>query len=288
MNMAFVDDHPRSASLKGKNVVIKFGGSSIDPEGLERFGADIALLVSLGIRPIVVHGGGPEISEEMNRRGLPVKKVMGLRITDDGTLEVAKGVLARINDQLVRAIQAKGVSSMGMSGAECSTIVCRKMPPMVGKDGEGKDISADLGWVGDIVKVDPKAISTMVGKNIVPVIYPICSDESGQFMNVNADTAAARVAMAVKAEELVLVTDVPGLMKVFGDPSTVISQIRTEEFEGLVRDGVVKEGMIPKLEACVMAVRDGVRAAHMIDGKDRDAIKAQLLTNTNRGTKIIR
>ncbi|MFA5313534.1 MAG: hypothetical protein WC375_09510, partial [Methanomassiliicoccales archaeon] len=139
MNMAYVDDYPRAPSLKGKNVVIKFGGSSIDPEGLERFGADIALLVSLGIRPIIVHGGGPEISEEMKRRGLPVKKVMGLRVTDDGTLEVAKGVLARINDQLVRAIQAKGVSSMGMSGAECNTIVCRKMPPVVGKDGEGKD-----------------------------------------------------------------------------------------------------------------------------------------------------
>jgi len=288
MNLSSSDGYPRASSLKGKTVVIKFGGSSIDPQGLKRFASDIALLSKLGIRPVIVHGGGPEISEEMKRRGLPVKKVMGLRITDDSTLEVAKGVLTRINDQIVRALQDAGLSSMGMSGAECSTIVCRKMPPIVGKDKDGKETTADLGWVGDIVDVDPKAILLLTSKGTVPVICPICSDAAGQFMNVNADTAAARVAMAVKAEEFVLVTDVPGLMKVFGDPSTVIKEVRTSDFEGLVRDGTVKDGMIPKLEACVTAVKDGVKAADMIDGKDPDAIIGQLLTNKNHGTRITR
>lgn len=274
--------------LKGKNIVIKFGGSSIDPAGLERFSEDVSLLVKLGIRPIIVHGGGPEISEEMKRRGLPVKKVMGLRITDDSTLEVAKGVLSRINDQIVRALQGKGISSMGMAGTECNTIICKRMDPMIGHDEAGKEIKVDLGLVGEIVEVDPKAINLMTIKGIVPVIYPICADNNGQFMNVNADTTAARVAMAIEAHDLILVTDVPGLMKVFGDLSSVIPEIRASQFEDLVNDGVVKDGMIPKLEACVVAINGGVGAAHMIDGRDRDAIIDQLLTSKNHGTRIIK
>ncbi len=280
-------NYARAEGLQGRQVVIKFGGSSIDEASLKRFAADISKFVQLGIRPIIVHGGGPEITEEMKRRGLPVRKVLGLRITDDATLEVAKGVLGRINDQIVRALQAGGIKAIGLAGTECNTIICEKMAPVKGRDEKGAAIEADLGWVGEPVKMDPKLMLNLTGRGFVPVMYTICADAHGNLMNVNADTAAAHVAVGVKAADLLLVTDVPGLMRVFGDPSTIIPEIRTGQFEGLVKDGVVKDGMIPKLEACVMAVKHGVGAAHMVDGKDPDAIIGQLLVGKNHGTRII-
>lgn len=282
-----LSNYPSAGALKGKQVVIKFGGSSMDEASLRRFAADIGTLVRLGVRPVVVHGGGPEITEEMKRRGLPVRKVMGLRITDDATLEVAKGVLGRINDQLVRALQAAGIGAIGLAGSECNTVLVRKMAPVKGKDDKGQPIEADLGWVGEPENVEPKLLLNLAGRGFVPVMYTICADADGNLMNVNADTAAAHVAMGVKAADLLLVTDVPGLMRVFGDLSTIIPEVRAGDFPKLVSDGVVKDGMIPKLEACVMAVRGGVGAAHMVDGKDPDAIIGQLLSGKNHGTKIV-
>ncbi|OPY31037.1 MAG: Acetylglutamate/acetylaminoadipate kinase [Methanomassiliicoccales archaeon PtaU1.Bin124] len=279
--------YPCAGSLHGRQVVIKFGGSSIDEDSLKRFASDINEFVKLGVRPVIVHGGGPEITEEMKRRGLPVRKVLGLRITDDATLEVAKGVLTRINDQIVRALQSAGIRSIGMAGTECNTVICHKMAPVKGKDEKGSPIEADLGWVGEPEKVDPRLLLNLTSRGFVPVMFTICADAEGNLMNVNADTAAAHVAVGVKAADLLLVTDVPGLMRVFGDPSTIIPEIRTSEFQSLVNDGVVKDGMIPKLEACVMAVKGGVGAAHMVDGKDADAIVGQLLAGKNHGTRII-
>lgn len=281
------ETYPRAARLKGKNVVIKFGGSSIDDESLACFAKDIALLVSLGIKPVIVHGGGPEITEEMKRRGLPVKKVLGLRITDDSTLEVAKSVLAQINDKMVKALEQAGLKSIGLAGTECNTLLCRRMPPIKGKDQSGQEIEVDLGWVGEPMKVDPKTLNHLTSRGFVPVVYPICGDAEGQLMNVNADTAASYLARSLKAEDFVLVTDVPGLMRVFGDPSTVVAEVHVSDFDHLVQSGVVKDGMIPKLEACIQAVKEGVKAAHMIDGKDREAIIGQLLTGKNYGTRII-
>lgn len=283
----YLSKYPRADMLNGKQVVIKFGGSSIDEASLKRFAADIGTFVALGVRPVIVHGGGPEITEEMKRRGLPVRKVLGLRITDDATLEVAKGVLGRINDQIVRALQSAGIKSIGLAGTECNTVLVRKMAPVKGKDEKGQPIEADLGWVGEPEKVDPRLLLNLTGRGFVPVMYTICADADGNLMNVNADTAAAHVAMGVKAADLLLVTDVPGLMRVFGDLSTIIPEVKADDFAKLVSDGVVKDGMIPKLEACVMAVRGGVGAAHMVDGKDPDAIIGQLLSGKNHGTKIV-
>ncbi|HSV42236.1 MAG TPA: acetylglutamate kinase [Methanomassiliicoccales archaeon] len=288
MNNNDLDPYPKAAGLKGKKVVIKFGGSSIEAtDELDRFCRDVALLVRLGINPVIVHGGGPEITAEMKRRDIPVRKVLGLRITDDNTLEVAKSTLTRINDQIVRSLNRAGLRSIGIAGSECNTLLSKKMAPIAGKDDKGAPIEADLGWVGEVVRTDPKMIDILVSKGFVPVIYPIGADERGQLLNINADTAAAHIAQAVKAEEFVLVTDVPGLMRVFGDPSTVIPEVRIDDFAGLVEAGVVKDGMIPKLEACVMSVRNGVKVAHMVDGKDPEAILGQLLTPRNFGTRII-
>lgn len=274
-------------SMVKKMVVIKFGGSSIDDSSLMRFSQDVSKLIAAGMQVVIVHGGGPEISEEMKRRGLPVRKVFGLRFTDDATLEVAKGVLARINDQMVRALQAAGIRSVGLAGTECNTVLCEKMAPVKGKDDKGAPMEADLGWVGEPRTVDPKLLLNLTSRSFVPVIYTICADAVGNLMNVNADTVAAHVAKAIKATDLVLVTDVPGLMRVFGEPSSVIPVIHTDQFEALVNEGVVKEGMIPKLEACILAVKGGVGTAHMIDGKDQAAIIGQLLRGENHGTRIV-
>ena len=278
-------EYPRAKELRSRIVVIKFGGSSIGgTNDQERFSRDIALLVSLGVKPVIVHGGGPEITDEMKKIGLPVRKVLGLRVTDDNTLMVAKTVLGRINDSLVTSICSAGVKAMGLAGSECGTIMCRKMDPVKGVEN-GNEVMADLGHVGEVVSVDPSTIQWMVGLGFVPVIYSICADNDGHLYNVNADTAAAHVAKAVKAAEFILVTDVPGLMREFGNLDSVIREIRTEEVAKLVADGIVKEGMIPKLEACCLAVTDG-GVANIICGKDPEAIVAQLLIGENRGTRI--
>ena len=278
-------DHPRAQELGGKVVVIKFGGSSIGGANDQgRFGRDIALLVSIGIKPVIVHGGGPEITEEMKKNGLPVRKVLGLRVTDDNTLMVAKSVLGRINDSLVSSIRTAGVKAIGLAGSECGMIECRKMGPVTGVEN-GTEAVADLGHVGEVVSVDPRSIEWLVGLGFVPVIYSICADREGHLYNVNADTAAAHVARAVQAAEFILVTDVPGLMREFGNTDSVIREIRTGEVTQLVADGIVKEGMVPKLEACCIAVSNG-GVANIICGKDPEAIVAQLLLGENRGTRI--
>lgn len=278
-------DYPRAEELRGRTVVIKFGGSSIGGANDQgRFSRDIALLVSIGVRPVIVHGGGPEITEEMKRAGLPVRKVLGLRVTDDNTLMVAKTVLGRINDSLVSSIRSAGVKAMGLAGSECGTIRCRKMDPVAGVEN-GVEVVADLGHVGEVTSVDPRSIEWLVGLGFVPVIYSICADQEGHLYNVNADTAAAHVARAVRAAEFILVTDVPGLMRDLGDLDTVIREIRTEDVGRLVAEGIVKEGMIPKLDACCLAVSGG-GTANIICGKDPEAIVAQLLLGENRGTRI--
>jgi acetylglutamate kinase len=240
--------------------------------------------VSLGVKPVIIHGGGPEITEEMKKNGLPVRKVLGLRVTDDNTLMVAKTVLGRINDLLVSSIRSTGVKAIGLAGSECGTIMCRKMDPVKGVEN-GNEVVADLGHVGEVVSVDPSSIEWLVGLGFVPVIYSICADDVGHLYNVNADTAAAHIAKAVKAAEFILVTDVPGLMREFGNLDSVIREIRTTEVAKLVADGIVREGMIPKLEACCLAVTNG-GAANIICGKDPEAIVAQLLIGENRGTRI--
>ncbi|MGD0818304.1 MAG: acetylglutamate kinase [Methanomassiliicoccales archaeon] len=278
-------DYPRAKELQGKTVVIKFGGSSIGGANDQgRFSRDIALLVSIGIRPVIVHGGGPEITEEMKKNGLQVRKVLGLRVTDDNTLMVAKTVLGRINDSLVSSIRSAGVKAIGLAGSECGTIMCRKMDLVKGVEN-GVEIVADPGHVGEVVSVDPRSIEWLVSLGFVPVIYSICADQEGHLYNVNADTAAAHVAKAMKAAEFILVTDVPGLMREFGNLDSVIREIRTDEVANLVADGIVKEGMIPKLEACCLAVSNG-GTANIICGKDPEAIVAQLLVGENRGTRI--
>lgn len=272
-----------SPGPKGK-VVVKFGGSSIG--GMEQIGAfavQIAELRNRGLTPIVLHGGGPEITEEMKRCGLPVKKVAGLRITDDLTLQIAKSVLSRINDRVVVSLRGAGLMAMGVAGSEGDTLVAKRMEPVQVDGANGKE-HVDLGYVGEVIKVNPRLVNALCDKGFVPVVYSICADESGMLMNVNADTAAAALAAGVGASDMILVTEVPGVLRVFEDLGSTIPEIKESDLAPLVSSGILKDGMIPKVEACFIALRAGVDKAHIICGTTPNSIVDQLFSGRNLGT----
>jgi acetylglutamate kinase len=273
---------PRQAS----KVVVKFGGSSIGGmEQIDAFAKQIFELRERGLTPIVLHGGGPEITDEMKRCGLPVKKVAGLRITDDVTLQIAKSVLSRINDRVVVSLRNAGLKAIGVAGSEADTLVARKMDP-VNVDGPGGKEEVDLGYVGEVIRIDPRLVNSLCDKGFVPVVYSICADDSGMLMNVNADTAAAALAAGIGASDMVLVTEVPGVLRVFEDLGSTISEIREADLAPLTSSGILKDGMIPKVDACFIALRGGVRTAHIICGTTPNSIVDQLFSGRNLGTRL--
>ena len=268
-------------------VVVKFGGSSIGGmEQIDVFARQISELRERGLTPVILHGGGPEITDEMKRCGLPVKKVAGLRITDDVTLQIAKAVLSRINDRVVVSLRNAGLKAIGVAGSEADTLVARKMEPVIIDGAGGKEI-VDLGHVGEVVKVDPRLVNALCDKGFVPVVYSICADDSGMLMNVNADTAAAALAAGIGATDMVLVTDAPGVLRVFEDLSSTIPEIREADLGPLTSSGILKDGMIPKVEACFIALRGGVRTAHIICGTTPNSIVDQLFSGRNLGTRLV-
>jgi len=278
---------PRVRRLKGKRLLIKFGGNSMEAEGdRDRFVREIALLISLGLKLVIVHGGGPSISKEMEARGLNVKKVAGLRITDDAALEVAKEVLCDINERMVSALRIAGLKAIGMPGGEEGIVLCSKLDPVEVLE-EGKSLRVDLGNVGQVKLIDPTKIILLCASGFVPVIYPICRNEHGNEMNVNADTVAAHLAKALGCEEMVMVTDVPGLMRQNGDGSTLISQLSVAQVDELMNEGVITEGMVPKLEACKLAITSGVKRVHVVSGEEPNSILRQVLSGVSCGTTVI-
>lgn len=266
--------------------MVKFGGSSIGGmEQIDAFAKQISELRERGLTPIVLHGGGPEITDEMKRCGMPVKKVAGLRITDDVTLQIAKSVLSRINDRVVVSLRNAGLRAIGVAGSEADTLVARKMDPIMVDGPNGKEL-VDLGYVGEVVKVDPRLVNSLCDKGFVPVIYSICADGSGMLMNVNADTAAAALAAGAGAKDMVLVTEVPGVLRVFEDLGSTIPEIRESDLGPLTSSGILKDGMIPKVEACFIALRGGVGTAHIICGTTPHSIVDQLFSGRNLGTRL--
>ena len=277
--------HPQMP--KGRRILVKFGGNALSGEGdLDRFGQDIASLVKAGYDPVLVHGGGPEISAEMEKRGLKVKKVAGLRVTDDASLLIAEEVLRRINKQVVDALVGAGVKAKGMAGADHGVAVAEKKPPFKARDESGNEIVADLGNVGEVSRVDAKKLEAAMFGGAVPVIYPICADASGRKLNVNADTVAAHVARAAGAEEMVLVTDVPGILRGGEGTMEVIRSATLNEIDGLIAAGVITGGMVPKLEAARVALQSGVRTVYMLNGKEPHSIVRKLIDGEACGTRI--
>ena len=267
-------------------MVFKIGGSIMsDKTVLEDFIQDVVLLRYIGIHPIIVHGGGPEISEAMEKFDKKAEFVGGLRVTDKETLGIARMVLlGNINAELVNLIGKHGGKGIGLSGQDGMFLKARKKAPV---KVQGKE-PVDLGFVGEVEKVDPEILMIMAGKGYIPVISPIAADDEGNNLNVNADTAAGAVAIAMRAKKFFSITDVEGVRMNPSDPSSVISEFPASDFDRLVQDGVIKGGMIPKVEACVRVVEGGVEKAHIIDGRKHHAILLELLTHEGVGTMICR
>ena len=259
----------------GKIVVIKYGGHAMQSDELKQaVMKDLVLLSLIGIEVVLVHGGGPEISATLQRMGVQSKFVDGLRYTDRETAEVVQMVLAgKINKDLVSLLTRNGGKAIGLCGLDGGLIKAKRM--------EG---GVDLGYVGQITSINAPVILDQLSQGYIPVISTIGVDEEGNVYNINADTAAAAIAGALKAENLILMTDVRGLLADKDDESTLIPQVNISEVPALIRDGVISGGMIPKIESCVQAVRRDVRKAFIIDGRIPHSILIEMMTNEGIGT----
>lgn len=264
---------PYIKKYTGKVVVIKYGGSAMQSEELKNSVVrDVILLRLIGVKVVLVHGGGPEITEMLERLGKKTEFVGGLRVTDRETVEVAQMVLAgKVNKSLVNLIECSGGSAVGLCGMD-GHLIC----------AEQKDEA--LGFVGRIVKIDPRPILDLLEKGYIPVVSTLGCDGKGNVYNVNADTAAAKIAGALKAESLISLTDTAGILRDKNDPSTLISRVTLSDADKLIADGVIAGGMLPKVECCTDAVKDGVRRVFIIDGRVPHSILIETLTDEGIGT----
>ncbi len=271
---------PFIQKFRGARIVVKYGGAAMVDEQLKRSVCqDIALLHYVGMRPVVVHGGGKKISEVMGKLGLEPRFIEGLRVTDDATMEVAEMVLVgTIGQDLASHIQAAGVSAVSISGRDgCTLGACR----MEGPNG------ADLGHVGAVTEIDTRLINDLIDAGHIVVVSPIGRDSSGAPLNINADTAAGALAGKIGAQKLVTLSDVPGLLRDRNAPSTLISELTVSEARKMLASDVVGSGMIPKLQSCITAIESGVERAHMIDGSRPHSLLIELFSEEGIGTMVV-
>jgi len=261
----------------GKTIVIKYGGAAmVDDRLKEGVCQDVVLMHYVGMRPVLVHGGGPEVSEVMRRLGKEPAFVNGLRVTDAETMEIVEMVLAgKTNKSIVGAINRQGGQAVGLSGRDADLIVAEKARAEV-----------DLGFVGRVRQVNPGILETLAAGGYIPVISTVACGPDGESYNVNADSVAGEMAARLGAEKLILMTDVPGILRDVQDPDSLISAMTAVEAMEMVRSGSASRGMIPKIEACVAAVRGGVERAHIIDGRRPRALLMEIFTDTGIGTMI--
>ncbi len=274
---------PYIKEFSGKRVLIKYGGGAMEsPEFQEMFATDIVLMHFVGINPIIVHGGGPQISKMMTQLGRESKFIDGLRYTAKEDMEIVKMVLAgKVNKEIVSLINKHGDLAMGLSGDDGRLITAKKKEH---KDSDGK--SVDLGYVGDVVNVNAKVIDDVIDAGYIPVVATVGVDEDGHSYNINADTAASQLAMALGVEKLVFLTDVDGILADASDPASLIGQITATECRNLEDDGVIGKGMIPKVDACIDAMEGGVLAAHILNGKQDHVLLLEIFTDEGVGTMI--
>ena len=270
---------PYIQKFAGKTVVVKYGGNAMINEELKNsVMEDITLLKFIGLNPIVVHGGGPDISKALNDRGVKSKFIIGVRVTDDITMQTAQQVLiGKTNKEIVALLNTKGGRAVGVSGIDGSFIECKKQYTEV--DGE----KVDIGYVGDIVHIKHCLIDLLASDQYIPVIAPIGTDEDGNSYNINADTVAAAVAASVAAEKLILLTDVEGVKD---NDGKVIYEVHKNEIMEMIDDGTISGGMIPKVLGCLEAIDGGVAGVHIIDGRIPHCLLLEIFTKTGIGTLI--
>ena len=257
-------------------VVIKYGGNAMTAEADAAFAADIVLMHSVGIRPVVVHGGGPQITDFMARLGKESTFKNGLRVTDAESLEITRMVLVgKVNRELVTSINRHGPLAVGVSGEDAGTIQASMRDP-------------DLGFVGDVTAVRPALLKQLLAQGLIPVVATIGVDLHGQAFNINADTVAGAIAVALDAEKVIFLTDIDGLRRKVDDPASLISRCSSGELRLLIDQGVVSSGMIPKADACLSAVEGGVGSAHLIDGRRPHVLLLELFTDAGIGTMVTR
>jgi len=273
-----VEALPYIQRFAGRTVVIKYGGNALagtsDHDALAVFATDVVLLRLVGVRPVVVHGGGPQISSLMERLGKTTEFRDGLRVTDAETVEIARMVLTgQVNPEIVAAMNVAGGRAVGVSGGDGGLISARPRDP-------------ELGFVGDVAAVDPTVVQRLIDDEFIPVVATIGVDDHGRSYNINADTVAAEIAVALGAEKLVYLTDIEGLRRDVDDPSSLIRAAAPSELDELIADGSIAGGMIPKVASCTDAVRRGVGAAHILDGRIAHVLLLELFTDTGVGTMI--
>lgn len=275
-----VDALPWLARFQGKTVVVKYGGHAMTDPGLrESFAEDVVFLHYAGLCPVIVHGGGPQISAHLERLGVPAAFAGGLRVTTEETMEVVRMVLVgQVNPDLVGLINAHGPFAVGISGEDARLFTAERRPAVV--DG----VPVDVGLVGDVVDVNPGAVHALLRDGRIPVVSTVARGEDGQIYNVNADTAAAALAVALDAEKLVVLTDVEGLYGDWPRSDEVISEVDADALARMLPD--LTAGMAPKMEACLRAVRGGVRRAHVLDGRVPHALLLEVFTDEGIGTMV--
>jgi acetylglutamate kinase len=270
-----VDALPYIQKYYNKIIVVKYGGNAMTSDELKQaVMTDVVLLSLIGIKVVLVHGGGPEINDMLSKIGKEAKFINGLRYTDKETAEIVEMVLAgKVNKSLVSLLQRHGGRAIGLCGTDGGMISCVKK--------KGK---VDLGYVGEIVNVDTTPITDCLDKGYIPVISSVATDENGEIFNINADTAAAKIAAALKAENLILMTDIRGLLRDKDDESTFIPEVDISEVPKLIREGIISGGMIPKIECCVESIRQGIEKALIIDGRIPHSILIELFSKEGIGT----
>jgi acetylglutamate kinase len=274
-----IESLPYIKAFWGKTVVIKYGGAAMtEPQLKQDVMQDIVLMKYVGMKPVIVHGGGPEITKAMKQMNKEVKFVDGRRVTDAETMEITEMVLVgKLNQEIVALLNQHGGAAVGLSGKSGNLITARKLM----NDG------VDLGFVGEVTHICPDVITTLDRDQFIPVIAPIGRDDEGNTYNINADDVAAAMAVALNADKLVLLTDVPGILTDPKDPTTLLSTLRVREIEDMIGRGVIKGGMQPKVRACERALNGGVGKTHIIDGRISHALLLELFTDQGIGTEMV-
>ena len=282
-----VDALPYIQEFYGTTVVIKYGGNAMINDALkENVMRDVALMKFVGIRPILVHGGGPEITGFLKKIGKESSFVSGLRVTDEETVEIAEMVLdGKLNSEIVGLLNLRGVRAVGLSGKDAGLIKAKKKLATVYENDMEHEV--DIGYVGAVTEIDTALITDLLNQGYVPVIAPIGMGEHGESYNINADYVAAEIAGAMRAEKMLLLTDVEGVYQDFTDKGSLISQLRMDEAKEYIRSGVIDGGMIPKVEACLRALEAGAHKAHIIDGRLAHSIILEIFTSRGIGTMVL-